>query len=109
MADRVDALDTRADLNRYTHLNAGCVGEFWTDMVVAHRPRCAIWDLPAMRARGVRFGQGCSSSTCCATCRATSGSGACYLPSADLATLGLVPRDLLSPAALPRVRPSWTR
>src|SRR5262249_48056524 len=58
MADRVVALETRADLDRYTYGNAGCVGEFWTDMVVAHRPRCAGWDVPAMRARGARFGQG---------------------------------------------------
>jgi farnesyl-diphosphate farnesyltransferase len=105
MADRVGALDTRADLDRYTHLNAGCVGEFWTDMVVAHRPRCAIWDLPAMRARGVRFGQGLQLVNVLRDLPRDLRIGRCYLPSTELAALGLVPHDLLSPAALPRVRP----
>jgi farnesyl-diphosphate farnesyltransferase len=105
MADRVGALDTRADLERYTHLNAGCVGAFWTDMVVAHRPRCARWDLPAMRARGVRFGQGLQLVNVLRDLPRDLRIGRCYLPSADLATLGLVPQDLLSPAALPRLRP----
>ena len=31
--------------------------------------------------------------------------GRCYLPASELAALGLVPQDLLSPASLPRVRP----
>jgi farnesyl-diphosphate farnesyltransferase len=105
MADRVGALDTRADLERYTHMNAGCVGEFWTDMVVAHRPRCARWDLPAMRARGVRFGQGLQLVNVLRDLPRDLRIGRCYLPSADLAKLGLVPHDLLNPAALPRLRP----
>src|SRR5262245_48228068 len=57
-ADKLEALATRADLDRYTYLVAGCVGEFWTDVHVAHRPRLARWDPAAMRALGVRFGQG---------------------------------------------------
>lgn len=105
MADRVGAFDTRADLDRYTHLNAGCVGEFWTDMVVAHRPRCAGWDLPAMRRRGARFGQGLQLVNVLRDLPRDLRIGRCYLPAADLAALGLVPQDLLNPAALPRLRP----
>lgn len=105
MADRVGALETRADLDRYTHLNAGCVGEFWTDMVVAHRPRCARWDLPAMRARGARFGQGLQLVNVLRDLPRDLRIGRCYLPRAELAALRLTPQDLLNPAALPRVRP----
>jgi len=105
MADRVGAFDTRADLDRYTHLNAGCVGEFWTDMVVAHRPRCAGWDLQAMRLHGARFGQGLQLVNVLRDLPRDLRIGRCYLPAADLATLGLVPQDLLNPAALPRLRP----
>ncbi len=105
MADRVGAFDTRADLDRYTHLNAGCVGEFWTDMVVAHRPRCATWDRPAMRQRGAQFGQGLQLVNVLRDVPRDLRIGRCYLPAADLATLGLVPQDLLTPASLPRVRP----
>ena len=105
MADRVGAFDTRAELDRYTHLNAGCVGEYWTDMVAAHRPRCAGWDLPAMRTRGARFGQGLQLVNVLRDLPRDLRIGRCYLPSAELAALGLVPQDLLTPAALPRLRP----
>ena len=55
---KLAALETREDLDRYTYLVAGCVGEFWTEVHVAHRPRLARWDLPRMRALGMRFGKG---------------------------------------------------
>jgi farnesyl-diphosphate farnesyltransferase len=105
MAARVGALETRADLDRYTHLNAGCVGEFWTDMVIAHRPRCAGWDRPSMRARGARFGQGLQLVNVLRDLPRDLRIGRCYLPRGELAALGLAPPDLLNPAALPRVRP----
>jgi farnesyl-diphosphate farnesyltransferase len=104
-AGHVGALETRADLDRYTYLNAGCVGEFWTDMVVAHRPRCAAWDVPAMRARGMRFGQGLQLVNVLRDLPRDLRLGRCYLPRAELARLGLAPADLLDPGAMPRVRP----
>jgi len=51
------ALEKRADLDRYTYLVAGCVGEFWTEVHVAHRPRLRHWDLETMAALGIRFGK----------------------------------------------------
>ena len=105
MADRVGAFDTRAELDRYTYMNAGCVGEYWTEMVAAHRPRCARWDVPAMRARGARFGQGLQLINVLRDLPRDLRIGRCYLPCVDLAALGLVPQDLLTPAALPRLRP----
>jgi farnesyl-diphosphate farnesyltransferase len=105
MAARVGALDTRADLDRYVQMNAGCVGEFWTDMVAAHRPRCAGWDLAAMRARGARFGQGLQLINVLRDLPRDLRIGRCYLPRAELTALGLAPEDLLNPAALARGRP----
>jgi farnesyl-diphosphate farnesyltransferase len=105
MADRVGAFDTRAELDRYTYMNAGCVGEYWTEMVAAHRPRCARWDVPAMRARGARVGQGLQLINVLRDLPRDLRIGRCYLPCVDLAALGLVPQDLLTPAALPRLRP----
>jgi farnesyl-diphosphate farnesyltransferase len=105
MADRVGALETRADLERYIHTNAGCVGEFWTDMVVAHRSRCGGWDVPGMRARGARFGQGLQLVNVLRDLPRDLRIGRCYLPRAELGTLDLAPEDLLSPAAIGRVRP----
>jgi farnesyl-diphosphate farnesyltransferase len=102
---RVGALETRADLDRYTYMNAGCVGEFWTDMVVAHRRSCARWNLPLMRARGVRFGQGLQLVNVLRDLPRDLGIGRCYLPRTELAVLGLTPEDLLAPGAMTRVRP----
>ena len=104
-AGRVGAFETRADLDRYTYLNAGCVGEFWTDMVVAHRPRCAAWDRPGMRALGARFGQGLQLINVLRDLPRDLRIGRCYLPGTELAPLGLAPADLLDPGAMPRARP----
>jgi farnesyl-diphosphate farnesyltransferase len=108
-AGRVEALETPADLERYTYANAGCVGEFWTDMVVAHRPRCAGWDVAVMRARGVRFGQGLQLVNVLRDLPRDLRLGRCYLPRAELLPLGLTPIDLLDPAAGPRLRPLIAR
>lgn len=102
---RVGALETRTDLDRYTYMNAGCVGEFWTDMVAGHRPRCARGNVPLQRARAVRFGQGLQLTNVLRDLPRDLRLGRCYLPRADLATLGLAPPDLLDPAAAGRLRP----
>jgi farnesyl-diphosphate farnesyltransferase len=102
---RVGALETRADLARYTYMNAGCVGEFWTEVAVAHRPRCAAWDVPRMRAYGARFGQGLQLVNVLRDLPRDLRLGRCYLPREELGGLGLSPQDLLTPAALPRARP----
>jgi farnesyl-diphosphate farnesyltransferase len=102
---RVGALETRADLDRYTYMNAGCVGVFWTDMVVAHRGSCAGWDVPLMRARGARFGQGLQLVNVLRDLPRDLRIGRCYLPRAELTALGLSPEDLLAPAAIGRLGP----
>ena len=104
-AETLEALATRADLDRYTYLVAGCVGEFWTDVHAAHRPRLARWDLGAMRALGARFGQGLQLTNVLRDVPRDLRQGRCYLPREDLARLGLAPRDLLDPAAATAARP----
>jgi farnesyl-diphosphate farnesyltransferase len=103
------ALDTLADLDRYTYLVAGCVGEFWTRVHVAHRPRLAGWDLAAMSATGVRFGKALQMTNVLRDVPADLRHGRCYLPARELAALGLGPRDLLDPARAPRSRPLLDR
>ena len=46
------------ELDQYTYYVAGCVGEFWTRMVCAHRPGMERWNVDEMSAIGVRFGKG---------------------------------------------------
>jgi farnesyl-diphosphate farnesyltransferase len=99
------ALDTRAELDRYTYLVAGCVGEFWTDVHAAHRPRLRGWDLAGMRELGVRFGKALQLTNVLRDVPRDLRQGRCYLPADDLARLGLTPRDLLDPARSRAARP----
>jgi farnesyl-diphosphate farnesyltransferase len=102
---RVVALETRADLDRYTYYVAGCVGEFWTDIHLAHRPSLARWDRQAMVRSGVRFGKGLQMTNVLRDLSRDLRIGRCYLPRQELERLGLQPDDLLDPAAIVRVRP----
>jgi farnesyl-diphosphate farnesyltransferase len=102
---KLAALETREDLDRYTYLVAGCVGLFWTEVHVAHRPRLRHWDLPRMRALGVRLGKGLQLTNVLRDLPRDLRHGRCYLPRQDLARLGLEPRDLLDPTRAPAARP----
>ena len=102
---KLAALETREDLDRYTYLVAGCVGEFWTDVHVAHRPRLRHWDVPRMRALGTRLGKGLQLTNVLRDIPRDLRQGRCYLPRQDLARWGFEPRDLLDPARAPALRP----
>jgi farnesyl-diphosphate farnesyltransferase len=108
-AKELTALDTLDELDRYTYLVAGCVGEFWTDLHVAHRPRLRAWDAGAMRAMGVRFGKALQLTNVLRDVPADLAHGRCYLPARELSTLGLAPADLLAPLGAARARPLLDR
>jgi farnesyl-diphosphate farnesyltransferase len=103
------ALETLEELDRYTYLVAGCVGEFWTDLHLAHRPRLAGWDPAAMRATGARFGKALQLTNVLRDVPADLAQGRCYLPARELHGLGLAPADLLDPAGAARARPLLDR
>ena len=102
---RLVALESGADLDQYTYAAAGCVGEFWTEMAMAHCPALRGWDAPAMRNCGRRFGQGLQMTNVLRDLAQDLRTGRCYLPRQDLARFGLAPEDLLDPVALERLRP----
>ena len=102
---RLVALETRADLDRYTYYVAGCVGEFWTDIHVAHRRSLAGWDREVMRQLGVRFGKGLQMTNVLRDLPRDLRIGRCYLPRQELEALGLHSEDLLVPSAITKVRP----
>jgi farnesyl-diphosphate farnesyltransferase len=104
-ATALAALSSRADLDRYTYLVAGCVGEFWTALHVAHRPALAGWDLERMSAEGVRFGKALQLTNVLRDVPGDLRAGRCYLPADELDRLGLEPRDLLDPARTRSARP----
>jgi len=104
VADLV-ALKTLDDLDRYTYYVAGCVGEFWTDLMCAHRPALSSWNVREMSEVGVRFGKGLQLTNIVKDVAHDLRKGRCYVPESMLADTGLKPRDLLDQKNLPRFRP----
>jgi farnesyl-diphosphate farnesyltransferase len=102
---RIGALQEFAELDRYTYLVAGCVGEFWTQMTCAHVPGAFAAPRETMLERGVGFGKALQMTNVLRDCGKDLRIGRCYLPAAMLARLGLTPPDLLAPDASQRARP----
>jgi len=102
---KVEALETRADLDRYAYFVAGCVGEFWTRITTTHILSLQHWDVEAMAARGVQFGKGLQLTNILRDIAQDLRIGRCYLPRLELAALGVRPEELLDPPTLKRVRP----
>jgi farnesyl-diphosphate farnesyltransferase len=101
----VAALKTLDDLDRYTYYVAGCVGEFWTDMMCAHRRGLRSWNVRSMSEVGVRFGKGLQLTNVLKDVAHDLKRGRCYVPEPMLAEHGLKPRDLLDAGNLPKFRP----
>jgi len=104
-AEDLTALKTVDDLDRYTYYVAGCVGEFWTDLMCAHRKALASWNVRDMSAVGVRFGKGLQLTNIVKDVAHDLQQGRCYVPEPMLAEVGLKPMDLLDQQNLPRFRP----
>lgn len=54
----ITAIATDVDLDRYTYLVAGCVGEFWTNMCVLHVSGFSREETNNLIGRGINFGKG---------------------------------------------------
>lgn len=104
-AEDLAALKTLDDLDRYTYYVAGCVGEFWTDLMCAHRMALRSWNVREMSEVGVRFGKGLQFTNIVKDVAHDLQKGRCYIPETMLAEAGLKPRDLLDEKNLPRFRP----
>ena len=99
------ALKTIDDLDRYTYYVAGCVGEFWTDLMCAHRRALASWNVREMSDVGVRFGKGLQLTNIVKDIAHDLQKGRCYIPETMLSEAGLKPRDLSNQGNLSRFQP----
>ncbi|MET3820947.1 farnesyl-diphosphate farnesyltransferase [Burkholderia sp. PvR073] len=101
---QVASLPNRDELDRYTYLVAGCVGEFWTDMTGAHTRAARGWDFADMREKGIRFGKALQMTNILRDCAKDLRIGRCYLPDDVLAAHRVGVADLMSPDASARAR-----
>jgi farnesyl-diphosphate farnesyltransferase len=95
---RIVALATDAELDDYTYRVAGCVGEFWTRLCLAHLYRSAGLPAEELIRDGIRFGKGLQLVNILRDMPADLQQGRCYLPSETLSVAGLTPESLLEPS-----------
>ena len=102
---RLAALHTPEQLDEYCYLVAGCVGEFWTAISIAHTHSLVRWDELEMEALGVRFGKALQMTNILRDVPKDLRIGRCYLPQSELDRAALRAEDLLNLANTQKARP----
>jgi farnesyl-diphosphate farnesyltransferase len=92
----VRALGTAADLDEYTYLVAGCVGEFWTRLCFRHVRNFARRTEDEMLALGRRYGMGLQLINVLRDARSDLRAGRCYFPEYELNAAHLTSKQILS-------------
>ena len=95
-ADKIHALATENDLDEYTYLVAGCVGEFWTDLCFRHLKNFSQQSAKKMRALGREYGKGLQLINILRDAGSDLANGRCYFPSEELEARGVAPNELIS-------------
>jgi len=93
---QVRALQTAADLDEYTYLVAGCVGEFWTRLCFRHLRDFASLLQDEMLALGQRYGMGLQLINVLRDAGSDLRTGRCYFPDDELRQVGLGAAQILS-------------
>jgi farnesyl-diphosphate farnesyltransferase len=93
---QVRALQTAADLDEYTYLVAGCVGEFWTRLCFRHLRNFTSSNQGEMLALGRRYGMGLQLINVLRDAGTDLRAGRCYFPQDELHTVDLTAARILS-------------
>lgn len=106
--DRIVALQNAGELEEYTYLVAGCVGEFWTRLCLHHLPDCASRGLAEMRQLGCEYGKGLQLVNILRDFPEDLANGRCYLPENELRAAGTSPSPVMdNPAKAQPVFNHW--
>ncbi len=92
----IPALRTAANLDEYTYLVAGCVGEFWTGLCFRHLREFASLSENEMTALGKRYGMALQLINVLRDAGADLRAGRCYFPEDELSMAHLTPAQILS-------------
>ncbi len=101
----IKALQVQDELDRYTYRVAGCVGEFWTQISMAHVTALSHWDNHRLTEWGVCFGQGLQMTNILRDLPCDLRLGRCYLPHAWLDQQQLSVEQLLDKSNSELARP----
>ena len=92
----IRALSTAIDLDEYTYLVAGCVGEFWTRLCFRHVRNFATLSENEMLALGKRYGMALQLINVLRDAGADLRAGRCYFPEYELSAAHLAASQILS-------------
>jgi farnesyl-diphosphate farnesyltransferase len=92
----IRALRTAAELDEYTYLVAGCVGEFWTRLCFRHIRNFASLSEDEMLALGKRYGMALQLINVLRDAGADLRVGRCYFPEYELGAAHLTAPQILS-------------
>src|SRR6266446_5922171 len=92
----IRALGTAADLDEYTYLVAGCVGEFWTRVCFRHVRNFASRSEDEMLALGNRYGMALQLINVLRDAGSDLRAGRCYFPEFELSAAHLTSKQILS-------------
>src|SRR5438067_3827062 len=92
----VRALQSAADLDEYTYLVAGCVGEFWTRLCFRHLRDFASLIPDEMLTFGRRYGMGLQLINVLRDAGSDLRAGRCYFPEDELRAVGMSAAQILS-------------
>ena len=107
---KLRALATADELDDYTWLVAGCVGEFWTKLCLDEMPDAFDrgTDRDVLIRNGIRYGKGLQLINILRDLPEDIAAGRCYLPESDLKGTGKALVDVrLSPKCLEPLREAW--
>ena len=106
----IRALSTAADLDEYTYLVAGCVGEFWTRLCFRHVRHFANRSEDEMLALGKKYGMALQLINVLRDAGSDLRAGRCYFPACELNAAHLTPSQILSePERFQLVYRTWLK
>jgi farnesyl-diphosphate farnesyltransferase len=94
--EEIRAMSTAADLDEYTYLVAGCVGEFWTQLCFRHVFQFSCRTEDEMLALGKRYGMALQLINVLRDAGSDLRAGRCYFPEHELNAAHLAPSQILS-------------
>lgn len=92
---QIVALKTSAELDEYTYLVAGSVGEFWTRLCFRHVPKFTGRSEDEMLGMAKRYGMGLQLINVLRDAGADLRVGRCYFPDEDLFVAAMEPSQIL--------------
>jgi farnesyl-diphosphate farnesyltransferase len=106
----IRALANAAELDEYTYLVAGCVGEFWTRLCFAHAKNFSERPESEMRELGAQYGRGLQLINVWRDAGDDLRAGRCYFPADELQSLGVTAGEVLrEPARVEPVVEKWRK